>query len=119
MAHFVSLASLPNCYAWSVSSFQLRRYDIKPGEMSTFLDAWSGVVPIRQQYGFTVVTAVVNSDDNEFTWIVRHDGDEAAFRESEKAYHDSPERAALPVNPVVHVAHAYVAMVTVVNPLPA
>ena len=102
-----------------MTSFQLRRYDIKPAEMSTFLDAWNSVVPVRQQYGFTVVTAVVNSDDNEFTWIVRHDGDEAAFRESEKAYHDSPERAGVLVDPVVHVAQAYVAMVTMVHPPPA
>jgi hypothetical protein len=98
-----------------VSSFQLRRYDIKPGEMSTFLDAWNGVLPVRQQYGFTVVAAVVNSDDNEFTWIVRHDGDEAAFKESEKAYYDSPEREALPVSPVEYVAQAHVAIVSMVH----
>ena len=92
-----------------MSGVQLRRYEIKPGEMDTFLEAWRGVVPVRSQYGFTVVAAFVNVDDNEFTWVVRHDGD---FDQAEKDYYAAPERAALPGNPAAHVAAAHVAMVT-------
>src|SRR3954469_15726989 len=96
-----------------MSGVQMRRYEIKIGEMDAFLEAWRGVLPVRNQYGFAVVAAFVNGDDNEFTWVVRHDGD---FAMAEKEYYDSPERAALPANPAAHLTAAHVAMVTPVLP---
>lgn len=91
-----------------MSGTQLRRYEIKPGEMDDFLAAWRGAVPVRRQHGFEVVFACADRQANEFTWVVRHDGD---FDAAEKAYYASPERAALPVDPAVHLDAAHVAMV--------
>src|SRR4051794_38846969 len=96
-----------------MSGVQLRRYQIKADEMEAFLEAWRGVLGVRAQYGFTVVAAFVNADDNEFTWVVRHDGD---FEVAEKDYYAAPERAALPANPAAFVEAAHVAMVTPVLP---
>ena len=57
---------------------QLRRYEIKPGEMDDFVAAWRGVVPVREQYGFAVAFAVIDREQNEFVWAVTHDGDFAS-----------------------------------------
>ena len=91
-----------------MTSVQLRRYEIKPGEMEAFLDAVRGAFPIREQYGFQIAFALIDEERNEFTWAVTHDGDFAA---AEVAYYESPERAALPVNPADHIAVMHVAMV--------
>ena len=63
-----------------------------------------------RQYGFTVEFALIDDEHNEFTWAVSHDGDFAA---AEKSYYESPERAALPVNPADHIAVIHLAMVQV------
>ena len=96
-----------------MSGVQLRRYEIKAGQMDTFVEAWHGILPVREKYGFSIVCAFVNADDNEFTWVVRHDGD---FAQAEKDYYAAPERAALPANPADFVAAAHVAMVSPVLP---
>src|SRR5829696_751695 len=91
-----------------MTSVQLRRYVIKPGEMEAFLDAVRTAFPIREQYGFRIAFALVDEERNEFTWAVTHDGDFAA---AEAKYYESPERAALPVNPADHIAVMHLAMV--------
>jgi len=99
------------CAADSVAgmtSVQLRRYEIKPGEMDAFLTAVRAAFPVREQYGFTVAFALVDEGRNEFTWAVTHDGD---FTAAEAAYYESPERAALPANPADHIAVMHLAMV--------
>jgi hypothetical protein len=93
-----------------MTSVQLRRYEIKPGEMEAFLNAVRAAFPIREQYGFEVAFALVDEERNEFTWAVKHEGDFAA---AEVAYYESPERAALPVNPADHIAVMHLAMVKV------
>ena len=89
-------------------SVQLRRYEIKPGEMEPFLTAIRAAFPVREQYGFTVAFALVDEENNEFVWAVTHDGDFAA---AEEEYYASPERAALPANPADHIAVLHVGMV--------
>ncbi len=93
-----------------MTSVQLRRYEIKPGEMVAFLDAVRGAFPIREQYGFGVEFALVDEERNEFTWAVSHDGD---FAEAEAAYYASPERAALPANPADFIDVMHLGMVRV------
>ena len=78
-----------------MTSVQLRRYEIKPGEMEPFLEAFGPRSSVREQYGFGVAFALVDEERNEFAWAVTHDGD---FAEAEAAYYASPERAALPAN---------------------
>jgi hypothetical protein len=92
-----------------MTSVQLRRYEIKPGEMEAFLDAVRAAFPIREQYGFTVEFALIDDGRNEFVWAVSHDGD---FTAAEVAYYESPERAALPANAADHIAVMHLAMVT-------
>jgi hypothetical protein len=92
-----------------MTSVQLRRYEIKPGEMDAFLTAVRAAFPVREQYGFTVQFALVDEERNQFIWAVSHDGD---FATAEAAYYDSPERAALPVNPGDFIDVAHVGMVT-------
>lgn len=87
---------------------QLRRYEIKLGEMDAFVAAWRDVLAVRAQYGFTVVFAVIDREQNEFVWAVTHDGD---FASAEQAYYRSPERAALPANPADHISVAHVELV--------
>lgn len=87
---------------------QLRRYEINPGEMDDFLVAWRGVAPIREQYGFRVLFAYVNEEANEFVWAIAHDGD---FDAAAEQYYTSPERAAVPHNPLDNIATMHVHMV--------
>lgn len=78
---------------------QLRRYQVKPGQMTDFLEAWeTGVVPVRELFGFTVLAAWRSEDEAEFGWVVGYRGD-GQFETAEKAYYASPERAAMPVDP--------------------
>ena len=83
-----------------MTSVQLRRYEIKPGEMEAFLEAVRAAFVVREQYGFGVAFALIDEERNEFTWAVTHDGDFAA---AEAEYYASPERAALPANPADHI----------------
>ena len=93
-----------------MTSVQLRRYEIKPGEMSEFLDAIRAAFVVREQYGFRIAFALIDEERNEFTWAPTHDGDFAAV---EAEYYASSERAALPANPADHIAAMHVGMVRV------
>lgn len=90
---------------------QLRRYQVKPGEMEQFVEVWKqGVVPARERYGFRVVAAWRSDDDAEFGWLVAYDGDDS-FEAAERAYYESPERAAMPVDPLAFLDHVDTRMV--------
>ena len=91
-----------------MTSVQLRRYEIKAGEMAHFLEAVRAAFPVREQYGFTVQFALVDEERNQFVWAVSHDGDFAA---AEAAYYESPERAALPANPADFIDVMHLGMV--------
>jgi hypothetical protein len=91
-----------------MSGVQLRRYQLRAGTTDAFLDAWRAAMEVRSAYGFVVAAAVVDRDVEQFVWIVRHDGDFAA---AEQEYYDSPERAALPVDPATFLVDKWVTMV--------
>jgi hypothetical protein len=78
-----------------MATVQLRRYQVKPGQMDDFVQWWPGVVQARKQYGFEVLFAFVDESTNQFVWAVSHDGDSEAFDADEKTYLASPERAAV------------------------
>jgi hypothetical protein len=96
-----------------MSGVQLRRYQLKPGSVDAFLDAWRAACVVRAQFGFTVEFAVVDRDHEGFVWAVSADGD---FDAADRAYYDSPERAALPVDPASFVAEKWLTMVEDVTP---
>ena len=91
-----------------MSGTQLRRYEIKPGEMDEFLDAWRGVVAIRESFGFRVELAYVDPEHEEFVWAISHPDDFAA---AEADYYASPARAGIAHNPADHIAAMHLAMV--------
>jgi hypothetical protein len=70
---------------------QQRRYELKPELAEQFLEWFKGIVPVREQYGFRIVSTTYDPASHEFTWVVAHDGDFAA---AEQVYSGSPERAA-------------------------
>ncbi|GAA2754624.1 NIPSNAP family protein [Amnibacterium kyonggiense] len=74
---------------------QLRRYRIVDGELEAFLHWWRGrLLPARQAYGFTLESAFVVPETDEFVWAVSAEGDAAAFARLDAAWVASPERAA-------------------------
>ncbi len=83
--------------------FQLRRYQIKPGEMPAWLQEWRDKVrPLRAQFGFQVVGSWTSVGD-QFVWIIRYDGP-LTFEEADRVYYSSPERKALSPDPARHIA---------------
>ena len=95
---------------------QLRIYAMKPGRMDEFLALWRDhVVPARQAHGFEIVSAWINREADEFAWIVRSTGPEG-FAEADEAYYRSPERTALPWNPLDAIASVQLHMVEPYSP---
>jgi hypothetical protein len=91
-----------------MSGVQLRRYEIKPGELREFADAWPDLVPIRRRYGFSVLFAFASEDESEFVWAVSHDGD---FEDAERRYYADAERDSVGARVTPHVAAVHVSMV--------
>ena len=87
---------------------QLRRYEILPGQMESFVEWFPRIVPVRAKFGFTVQFAYADRENNQFVWAVSHDGDfDAALEE----YNASPERAAAFLDQPTRVAKMHLAMV--------
>jgi hypothetical protein len=80
---------------------QLRVYDLRPGSLDDFLDAFwnSDLLQIRKEFGFTLVGSWSVVGENRFVWIVRHEGEPDAFSAAEEAYYASPLRDHLYPNP--------------------
>ncbi|MEI4272863.1 hypothetical protein TEK04_14130 [Klenkia sp. LSe6-5] len=76
------------------TTVQLRRYAVEPGRLADFLAWFPTIVPVREQFGFRVLEAWADEQNDAFVWSVELDGDEARFREVEAVYNASPERAA-------------------------
>jgi hypothetical protein len=82
-----------------MGTIQLRRYTVEPGRMADFTTWWPSIVAPRAKYGFRVVFAYADEENDQFVWAVEHEGD---FDAAEKEYLASPERAeAFATNPNV------------------
>lgn len=93
---------------------QLRRYQVKPGQMDAFLSAWRDhAVPVRTQYGFEVLASWRSEDDSQFGWLVAYTG-EGVFEDAEKAYYGSAERAAMADDPANYLDKVETLMVDTV-----
>lgn len=78
---------------------QLRVYHLKPGMLESFVEVWrTGIVPLREEFGFRVEGSWTMADGAGFVWIVSHD-DAATFAAREAAYYESPGRLALSPDP--------------------
>jgi pyruvate/2-oxoacid:ferredoxin oxidoreductase beta subunit len=78
-----------------MSTTQLRVYQLPAdrAEQDAWVEWWKGLAGARAAYGFEIVSAVLDRETAVFTWMVRVDGDGAAFDAAEQAYMVSPERA--------------------------
>lgn len=95
---------------------QLRRYQVKPGQMEAFINAWRhNAVPVRALYGFEVLASWASEDEAEFGWVVSYTG-EGAFEDAEKAYYASPERAAMSEDPASYLDKVETRMIEPVAP---
>lgn len=91
---------------------QLRIYTMKPGAMEPFVALFRDhLVAARAAYGFTVDGTWTSGDGEQFIWIASHD-DAESFAAADKAYYDSPERAALPTSPAEYIASMDLRMLT-------
>ena len=72
---------------------QLRRYvlPLDHAEQDRWIEWWRSVGAAREQYGFTILFALLDRETGEFTWAVGHDGND--FDAAEAVYMASPERA--------------------------
>jgi hypothetical protein len=79
---------------------QLRDYRISNGSLHQFVEDWrTRIVPIRVGLGFTIERAWTVEDESRFVWLLSHAGGWPEFEEADRAYHASPERAALDPDP--------------------
>jgi hypothetical protein len=83
--------------------YQVRRYQIGPGRLDEFIEAWkSGVVPLRRQFGSRFHGAWSIAESNEFVWVISHDGEEG-FATADATYYESEDRRLLSPDPAVQV----------------
>ena len=71
---------------------QLRRYELDPAHVDEWVVFFERLTPVRARFGFRLVCAYLDRENNEFTWIVEHD---QPFADAEAIYNASPERAEL------------------------
>lgn len=100
-----------------MSTTQLRIYQLPAdrAEQDAWVSWWRGLAGPRKAYGFEIVSAVLDRETAVFTWMVRVDGDSAAFDAAEQAYMASPERAAAFELPKPAITPIRVAKVDVVK----
>ncbi|MDX6426598.1 MAG: hypothetical protein QOD52_2003, partial [Gaiellaceae bacterium] len=81
--------------------FQLRMYRVKTGLMDEWLEVFAaGPLPLRRAFGFSVLGPWIVRAEDRFVWIAGHED----FAAADKAYYDSPERAALSPSPADYLA---------------
>lgn len=78
---------------------QLRIYEITPGQLDAFVEAWrASVAPLRIRFGFAIDGAWALHASSRFVWVARYDGP-LSWEEAEERYYGSEERAALDPDP--------------------
>ena len=98
-----------------MATVQLRRYQIKTGEMEDFVKWWPNLLPVRKQFGFEVLFAFVDESTNQFVWAVSHPGDREEFDTAEKRYVESSQRADVFAGVPSRVEETFVTKVDVVH----
>jgi hypothetical protein len=92
--------------------YQLRIYEVKPGERETFIEDWREViVPLREEAGFEVVGAW-REGVNGFIWILGYDGD---FEAADAMYYTADARTTMTHDPAVRLAKVETKQLTPVD----
>jgi hypothetical protein len=90
---------------------QMRRYELIPEVQDEFLEWWQNIPAAREPFGFRVLSAHIDREAHEFTWLVERDGDMDAFLAAEEAWFGSKERAALFAGQAPHTVAIHVSFV--------
>ncbi len=83
--------------------YEVRRYVIEAGKLDEFAAVWrSGVVPLRESFGFRFHGAWVLETSSEFVWVISHDNSDS-FDQANRAYYESEERERLSPDPARYI----------------
>jgi NIPSNAP protein len=83
--------------------YQLRDYQIRPGELEQWVEEWKKMVcPLRTSFGFAVVGAWTIEESDRFVWILAWGGP-GSFEEADRAYYASAERFDMNPDPARHL----------------
>jgi hypothetical protein len=81
--------------------WQLRIYEIEPGQMETWIVEWrKHVAPLRRRHGFRVLGPWV--DGATFVWMLGYE-DTDGFAAADARYYDSAERRSIEPDPARHI----------------
>lgn len=73
-------------------AIQLRRYQFAEGTLESWLPHWrEHVLPLRQEFGFTVLFAFADQVNDQFVWAISYDGSKDDLQAQDRVYHDSPQ----------------------------
>ncbi len=96
-----------------MTEWKLRDYRIQPESFERFVEAWrAGVLPLRRKFGFRVLAWAL-PEESRFVWLLGHAGP-GSFAEADRAYYESPERAAVDPDPAQWVISKHDVTVTAV-----
>lgn len=77
-----------------MTTIQLRRYQIRPGELGDFMAWWqSHLWPARELFGFDLEFAYVIEEEDAFVWAVSYPGGPEEFVAADAAWVESEGRA--------------------------
>jgi hypothetical protein len=94
-----------------IMEVQLRDYRIKPGQMDVWIARWkSGVVPVRQEFGFEILSAWVDREHDRFVWLIGYSGIDG-FDAANSRYYASERRTSLRPEPSELIEEASKVMV--------
>lgn len=100
----------------SVTTTQLRRYELVPGVYPEFVAWWqASIIPVREAAGFRIDWACASADESEFLWTVSMDGTVEDFLALEKTYMASDARAQAFEGQPKRVERAHLSFVTSVG----
>ena len=82
-----------------MTEYQLRIYKISIDHMAEFTEGWrTHIVSSRERFGFKIVTALANTENGDFVWLLRWDGPEG-YEAADRAYYESPGRKSISWDP--------------------
>jgi ribosomal protein L11 methylase PrmA len=78
---------------------QLRTYTVREGKLDEWVERWrTQIVPLRLELGFTIDSAWVDREHNQFIWSISYDGPQT-FEEANAAYWASSARKDMGLDP--------------------
>ncbi len=90
---------------------RLRDYRIRPGQMDAWIAGWkSGVVPVRHEFGFEVLGAWVDRENDRFIWLLGYSGSDG-FDAANDRYYASEQRSSVSPDPAELIEEARETMV--------